>query len=474
MAERRNVIEVIGLLAIGGIGGYITADRGLLGIRGSGSLPNRPEDTGTQTPNQNPEEQNTNPATATESDPNTESSPSSSGVFDDFEDGELDWGIVEGTRSNLTFASDSAHGSQSLYFKDSSNRVILRRELAEPSQIDGFSFWFKYNSQQDNNFRVSLWENSEKLIEIREFGQSVWYKNEGGSGVTAESIASISQDTWFQVVLSNIDFQSNTLDIAVEDANGRMVGQKTDVNFWTAVDRVTSVRILDGLDARSGQPGAADPLWIDYIRLEAPSSNPSSQIYADFENGTLTGPDWEAVGGGPGGLASENEIGIVEGGHNSQYAMYLDQGGSISNFSAQSTLATTVSPSTISFWLQPTDADQYTKNQFRLYQSDTIGIRFTNHIQNDGLYFRSGDGNDEEDRQLIRDSAIPPSVGRFVEVRLEQIDWANSSIGAVYVDGQLTVRDAPFENSISGFDTVGFAAIGGGETVFRVDDIAWR
>ena len=474
MAERRSVIEVIGLLAIGGIGGFITADRGLLGIRGSGNPPNTAGDTTTRTPDQDSGDGDTNPATSTESDSNTASSPSSSGVFDDFEDGELDWEVVEGTRSDLNFASESVHGSQSLYFTDSSNRVILRRELAQPSQTDGFSFWFKYNSQQDNNFRVSLWGNSEKLIEIREFGQSVWYKNEGGSGVTAESVASISQDTWFQVVLSSIDFQSNTLDIAVTNADGRTIGEQTGVSFWTPVGRVTSVRILDGLDARSGQPGTADPLWIDYIRLEASSSGTSSQIYDDFEDGTLANPGWEAVGGGPGGLAPENQIGTVEGGHDSQYAMYLDQGGSISNFSAQSTLGTTVSPSTISFWLQPTDADQYTKNQFRLSQSDTIGIRFTNHIQNDGLYFRFGDGNDEADRQLIRDSAIGPSIGRFVEVRFEQIDWDNSSIGAVYVDGQLTVRDAPFENAISGFDTVGFAAIGGGDTVLRVDDIGWQ
>ena len=419
-----------------------------------------------------PSDTSTGLSSPTESGSKSGSSPA--GVLDDFEDTELDWTITEGTRSNLTFSSESVNGSQSLFFNDSSNRVILRRDLAQPGQIDGFSFWFKYNSQQDNNFRVSLWEDGSKLIEIREFGRTIHYKSEGGSGVTAESVASIEQDTWFQVVLSDIDFQANTLSIAVVDANGQTIGQETGVDFWSAVDRVTSVRILNGLEARSGQPGAADPLWIDYIRLEAARSDSSSRVYDDFEDSDLTNPGWEAVGGGPGGLAPENEIGIAEGGHDSQYAMYVDQGGSISNFSAQSTLNGTVSPSTFSFWLQPTDADQYTKNQLRLVQGDTVGIRFNNHIQNDSLYFRFGDGNDEGDRQLIRDSAIAASVGRFVEVRLEEIDWQNSSIGSVYIDGQLTAQDAPFENSISGFDTIGFAAIGGGDTVFRIDDITWR
>lgn len=119
-------------------------------------------------------------------------------------------------------------------------------------------------------------------------------------------------------------------------------------------------------------------------------------------------------------------------------------------------------------------ADQYTKNQLRLINGDTIGIRFTNHIQNDGLYFRFGDGNDEEDRNRIRDGAIDPDVERFVQISMREIDWADGTIGEVYVDGEQVATDAPFENDIPGFDTVAFAAIGGGDTVFRVDDIGWQ
>lgn len=205
-----------------------------------------------------------------------------------------------------------------------------------------------------------------------------------------------------------------------------------------------------------------------------PSETASTiRIFDDFEDNSLENPEWRAVGGGPGGLAAENEIGIVNDGHQSQHALYLDQGGSISNFSAESTLENPISPSKISFWIEPTSADQYTKNQFRLFEEDTIGIRFNNHIQNDGLYFRFGDGNDEEDRQRIRDGAIDPDIDRFVEVRMEQIDWDAGTIGEVYVDGERVTTDAPFENSISGFDTVSFAAVGGGETVFRIDDIGW-
>ncbi|WP_066414125.1 hypothetical protein [Halorubrum aethiopicum] len=197
-------------------------------------------------------------------------------------------------------------------------------------------------------------------------------------------------------------------------------------------------------------------------------------LYDDFEDGTLDDPEWRAVGGGPGGLAQENEIGIANDGHQSQYSLYLDQGGSISNFSAESSLDRTVSPSGMSFYIRPVSADQYTKNQLRLINGDTIGIRFVNHIQNDGLYFRFGDGNDEEDRARIRDGAISPDVERFVQVRIQGIDWTDGTIGEVYVDGERVATDAPFENDISGFDTVSFAAIGGGDTVFRVDDISWQ
>jgi len=215
---------------------------------------------------------------------------------------------------------------------------------------------------------------------------------------------------------------------------------------------------------------------------ERPTEDPSNDtpterdentmsIYDDFENGNLRNPRWRAVGGGPGGLAPANEIGIVNEGHASQYSLRLDQGGSISNFGAETILNKTISPTRISFWIEPTSADRFTKNQFRFIYDDNVGIRFNNHIENDGLYFRFGDGNDEQDRERVRDGAIRPNIGRFVEIRMEQIDWSTGNIGEVYADNELVTQNAPFENTVPGFDTLNIFAVGGGGTVFRVDDI---
>jgi hypothetical protein len=467
VSQRRDFLGYIGTGALGAMAGYYVGAQELLGIQSS--VTGRPDDDSDRGSNNN-----VGGTTETE-ETNQNQNTSQADIFDDFEDtSQLKWEVTEGTRSDLTFADEAVHGSHSLYFKQSSNQVVLRRGLSEPTQVSFFSFWFKYRSQRDNNFRVSLFDgNNNKLIEIREFGQTVHYKNRGGGGVTSEPVGSIEQDTWVQVVLSRIDFGSQTLDVEVRDATGETIGSATGIGFWNPVEHVDNVRIVDGLRSRSGQPGAADPLWIDYMRLDgAPSAQPSN-LYADFEDGDLDNPEWSAVGRGSMGLVPENEIGIANDGHDSQHSLYLDQGGSISNFGAESTLANPVSPTQISFWIKPTNADQYTKNDFSLKNDGTVGIDFINHIQNDGLYFRFGETNDEKDRQRVRDGAIDPDTERFVEVRMEQINWQSGTIGEVYVDGDLTTRDAPFRNTVPGFDTVSFGAIGGGGTVFLIDDIGW-
>lgn len=483
MSQRRDFLGYIGTGALGTMIGYYVGAQKLLGIQSSteerpdgGSGRNGDTNVGTTTESVGTETGGSGSASSSTNGETTQNqNTGQTNIFDDFEDtSQLGWEITEGTRSDLAFVDDAVHGSHSLYFKQSSNQVVLRRELNEPSQVGSFSFWFKYRSQRDNNFRVSLFDNNTKLIEIREFGRTVHYKNRGGSGVTAEPVGSIEQDAWVQVVLSRIDFGSQTLDVTVRDATGETIGSATGIGFWNPVEHVDSVRIVDGLRSRSGQPGAADPLWIDYMTLDGASSSQPSNLYDDFEDGNLNNPEWSPVGRGSMGLDSANEIGIANDGHDSQHSLYLDQGGSISNFGAESTLATPVSPTRLSFWIQPTSADQYTKNDFRLKSGNTVGIRFLNHIQNDGLYFRFGETNDEKDRQRVRDGAITPDTGRFVEVRMEQINWTGGTIGEVYVDGNLVTRDAPFENAVSGFDTVSFGAIGGGGTVFMIDDVSWR
>jgi hypothetical protein len=204
------------------------------------------------------------------------------------------------------------------------------------------------------------------------------------------------------------------------------------------------------------------------------ASTEGFSIYDAFEDGDLGSPGWRAYGLGSGGLAPQNEIGITNTAHSGNYALYLDQGGSISNFAARSELEKITAPEKIVFWIQPAGKDQYTKNNLSLINDGTLVVEFLNHIQNDGLYFRFGETNNESDRKRIRDGAITTSTEQFVEVRLEQINWENATIGRVYVDGELTATGAPFVNQADGFDTIHFEAIGGGGTVFYVDDIGWE
>jgi hypothetical protein len=165
---------------------------------------------------------------------------------------------------------------------------------------------------------------------------------------------------------------------------------------------------------------------------------------------------------------------IADQGHDSQHSLHLDHNGSINNFLAEASLSRVVSPRTISFWIQPTNEDRFSKDMFRLRNGETDVIWFTNHRENDGIYFRFGDGNDEEDRQRIRDGAISPDVNRFVEVRLAQISWEDGTIGEVYVDGEQIAVDAPFLNTRSGFDSIGPYSVGGGSSAFLIDSIGWE
>lgn len=252
MADRRDFMGYIGTGAIGSIVGYYVGAQKLLGIQSEDVVVERDPDQPTEEP---PED------TPTEN-PNTDSD-----ILDDFEDtSQLDWQITDGERSNLTFADESARGSHSLFFEDSSNRIIIKKRLGEVNQPQFLSYWFKYQSQNDNNSRVSLHDkNDNKLIEIREYNQTVHYKNERTPGVLNNPIADINQNEWYQVELTNIDFEMETLKINVKNINGETIGSATEVSFWNSVDNVDYIRILNALEARSGQPGAADPLWIDHI-----------------------------------------------------------------------------------------------------------------------------------------------------------------------------------------------------------------
>lgn len=245
MSARREVMNYIGTGAIGAIIGFYVGAKELLGIQSEETVPP--------------------PSGNTPTDPNT-LEPSSENIFDDFEDSQLGWTVTDGDQSALTFVSESVHGSQSLYFENAPQQIKLEKQFNQPVKPGEFSLWFKYRSQRDNNFRYYLRDQNENvLIEIREFSQTVHYKNRGGSGVTSEPIANVNMDEWYQVNFSNIDFESQTLDIAVTDRSDAVVNSVTNIDFRNSVEQVNDVRLINSLEAQDGPGAATDPLWIDYV-----------------------------------------------------------------------------------------------------------------------------------------------------------------------------------------------------------------
>jgi hypothetical protein len=253
MADRRDFMGYIGTGAIGGIAGYYVGARELLGIQSEEVVRPSTEDT----PSKNTPTEDAN----TDSDINT---------FDDFEDSELGWTVTDGENSTITFSTDSIRGSQSLYFRDGAADTKIEREFDTQTQVTQLNFWFKYNSDTDNHFRVVIRNTTgDSLIEIREFGRTVHYKNTNEGGVSAEPVANVSQNAWYKVSISSIDYNSNTLDVTVMDASENLIDSVTGVEFWNPSDAADTITIANSLQVVQGPGGRTDPLWIDDITYRA-------------------------------------------------------------------------------------------------------------------------------------------------------------------------------------------------------------
>jgi hypothetical protein len=242
-------MNYIGTGAIGGIVGYYVGAQKLLGIQSE----ERTRDLSPEQPSEEPTEEST-------------SRSDDLRLFDGFEDPELGWAVTDGEESTVTFSTDAIRGSQSLYFQDGAEDTHIERGFDTQTQVTQLNFWFKYNSDTDNHFRVVILNTTgDTLIEIREFGQTVHYKNTNEGGVSARPVASISQNAWYKVSLSDIDYNSNTLKISVMNASEDVVDSVTGVDFWNPSDAADTVRIINSLQVEQGPGGRTDPLWIDDI-----------------------------------------------------------------------------------------------------------------------------------------------------------------------------------------------------------------
>lgn len=263
MALRRELMSYVGTGAIGGIVGYYAGVKGLLGLQSEKVVRPATEDNSRGDDSTTTEEEKGGDTNVDED----ESGERNTVVVDDFENAsELSWEIGDERRDRLEFSTKSAEGDYSLYFvQDSEDQSTkISRSLESPQTFTRFSIWFQYESSRNNNFRIQLHDSDEnKVTEFREFNGYINYRdpNKRGDYVPHSNIARVNQNTWYQLIVSNINFTTNTFDARINDINGTTVNKVNEVGFWNESNEVSQIKIINGL----GRGGNPDPLWIDYI-----------------------------------------------------------------------------------------------------------------------------------------------------------------------------------------------------------------
>lgn len=198
--------------------------------------------------------------------PKETATPTGSTIIDDFENkDQFEWSIDSGDRSRLQFTTDSVKGSNALYFKrdDKDTRTEISRSL-EQGQFSRFSFWYKYRSENNNNFTLFLRNSSgNNVVVFQEANESTryWNPNKKGSNIQNSEIAPARQGTWYNVVADNINFPDHTMNIFVYRTDGQLVSSVQNAGFWNTSDKISEIVIRNAL----GNNGNPDPLWIDHI-----------------------------------------------------------------------------------------------------------------------------------------------------------------------------------------------------------------
>lgn len=283
MTARREFMNYVGTGAIGAIIGFYAGARELLGIQSAGSEIAAPSPTATPTDRETPadgaasvdsetptdEAASTDSETPTDSELSTEDANADAGVLDGFENpDQLNWAVENGGPSRLEFSTEAAEGEYSLHFlRDEEDVSTSIQRSIDPTQLSSFSLWFRYESSNDNNFRIILESSTgQKALEFREFFGQMHYRDpqKRGQTVSHSGVARVDENRWYRLVVEDIDFSNHTFDASVYDIAGDRVGGVTGVGFWTATEDVGTIRITNGL----GNNGNPDPLWIDHVTYQ--------------------------------------------------------------------------------------------------------------------------------------------------------------------------------------------------------------
>jgi VWFA-related protein len=186
-------------------------------------------------------------------------------TLDDFEDtGSFDWVMIEGETDDLSYSRDAVQGSYSLRFRDVDNEVTIGKRADDAQRIGELTFWFKYQSSNDNNLQVWLDGPSQAITQFKVFNSAVYYR-EPPDTLDNKFVTGISQRTWYRVRFHEFDFEDNTYTLSVEDTSGGLVGRQRNIEFYNAVDQWSGFRVRNYL----GNNNVADTLYLDDIRYRS-------------------------------------------------------------------------------------------------------------------------------------------------------------------------------------------------------------
>lgn len=180
-------------------------------------------------------------------------------LLDDFADSDFsDWDFAMGSGEDIQTASDSPTDTQSMYFEDVDRTVYAAKEAEDSQVISSLTFWFRYNSENDNNLQFWLKSSSDnKITQISEYFGTLYVKSN-----RHESVTQVDTNTWYKVNIENISFSDDKFDIKVLDSNEEFVGQKLNADFWQSSTNFSEFEIRNKLDDNN----YTDPLWVDNIK----------------------------------------------------------------------------------------------------------------------------------------------------------------------------------------------------------------
>lgn len=163
-------------------------------------------------------------------------------TIDGFEDGDLSEWTENGNRAGDDYSTTTTESFEGSYSMTTStdNEQIYR---SVPTSNSRYSWAVrdsdvsasgspKFELQTSGGTGASFIQIESGVIEVYD-------------GSTFTTVASVSDSTWYKIVVSDIDYQAETLDVTVFDANGNELGSVNDYGFWNSVSDIERFSVIE-------------------------------------------------------------------------------------------------------------------------------------------------------------------------------------------------------------------------------------